>query len=550
MTPGGPTVQRERVVELLARMMRNERRLASNRYVAPEPIEDEALGAVLDELCGLADFRVVPHLIWLLGFDRAQTRKLAANAIAALVTRRADDLLEIDGSIRPGAYYTITGWPPEKPFIHYSVDQHAARRVIADRPPTVVLGILSLTADGRARELATRALAWVNDGEEIPFLLLRAADWVKEVRAVAEAALRQRLRSENAAALVLALPMLERVRERARLAGSDILSTFEMVIASSSEGMAALRRGLEPTAQRDQRRACAAFVFRREEIDADSFRDALADPDVITRTRVAEAILGRASPDELEILVPILLEDASPRIRTWTFRIAKTRCPGVLAPHLDRLVLDANVWLRDFARQSLGPRDFRAIYAEALERGNADVKRIALAGLSEVGTTLDARLVLPHVCSGCSRVRQAALRALARLDPEAAEVHLVAALGDPLRGVSRVALALAENRPRPTLAELTPHFQSPFPHVRCNALSRVKRLDRWEELIRALELATDPASRVSAHASKVIRNWVSRSVNLYSAPTESQRTRLRALLAKDTEAAKVRDLVRFMVKDL
>ena len=56
---------------------------------------------------------------------------------------------------------------------------------VADRDAPFVLGLTSFHSDGYIREEALRRLALGRSGAELPFLLIRMNDWVKEIRLAA-----------------------------------------------------------------------------------------------------------------------------------------------------------------------------------------------------------------------------------------------------------------------------------------------------------------------------------------------------------------------------
>src|SRR6185503_16796301 len=210
--------------------------------------------------------------------------------------------------------------------------------------------------------------------------VLRTDDWVEEVRRRAERALEERLRAENADALVATLPLLERLAARTRLRASGVIEAAERVLSTTTRGVAALGRGLRTTEHRNVRRACAGLVRRRAELAPYEFRSSLEDRDALVRARIAGAVFERSPLDELQQILPSVLDDRSAHLRMLAFHTAKIRCPELLRVRFGRLVLDDNAWIREFARQSLGRRDFRAVYVETLRTGSARERRAALAG--------------------------------------------------------------------------------------------------------------------------------------------------------------------------
>ena len=82
-----------------------------------------------------------------------------------------------------------------------------------DQDSAFVLGLTSFHPDGYLREKALHALAARHSGIEIPFILLRLNDWVKEIRTVAREAFDERLTPEYAVHFVMNLPLVLRLKD-------------------------------------------------------------------------------------------------------------------------------------------------------------------------------------------------------------------------------------------------------------------------------------------------------------------------------------------------
>ena len=65
----------------------------------------------------------------------------------------------------------------------------------------LALGMASLHFSGNVRDEALRKLSDVQDGTELPFLLMRLNDWVQEVRHTAHLLVRERLTTKSPVAL-------------------------------------------------------------------------------------------------------------------------------------------------------------------------------------------------------------------------------------------------------------------------------------------------------------------------------------------------------------
>jgi hypothetical protein len=128
-----------------------------------------------------------------------------------------------------------------------------------------VLGLLSFNAEGRIRELATRVLAGLSGGEEVPFLLLRANDWVSQVVQPARNGLLRRCTAEYASIFAAALPLVERVAGKRRVDHGGLVRAIHALawlrsLASSPE-QASETRGVPPRVSSELLASCRHCAF-------------------------------------------------------------------------------------------------------------------------------------------------------------------------------------------------------------------------------------------------------------------------------------------------
>jgi HEAT repeat protein len=397
--------------------------------------------------------------------------------------------------------------------------------------------VLSFNADGRIRELATHALATFSSGEEVPFLLLRANDWVSQVMQPARNALLRRCTEQYAATFAGALSLVERIAAKRRVDHGWLVRAVHTLLTDSERGLESLTRLLAGAGDRDTRRAAARLVRASDKLAPLHFHQGLADSDSIVRTLLVTATLERATTEQLQEWVPKFLTDSSARIRALTFTTAEAKCPELLATRLQALLFDDNVWLREFARQKLSgtcPQDFRGLYTEAVVGGRPTTLRAALAGLGEVGTEQDAAFAAPYVTVGPARTRRVALQTVHKLRKERAAPTILAALGGESAGVSKVATELVLGGSSGILSDdLVALTTSSFAHVRANALRALAGTDRWEALIAGLERASDSEPRVARAADRILALWRQIPASLYTRPSASQHARIRAALLRN-----------------
>jgi hypothetical protein len=146
---------------------------------------------ILEQIAASGELRVVPALLEILA-RKDSLSDYAAPAIAQLVRRIAPaQLAWLDEQARRWYEYGPTdAWSTLRP----EDVPGLARRAGFD---PAVIGLLASHGSGFVRAAVLEELARIVDGREIPFLVLRANDWVEPVAARALELLAHRLRPEN-----------------------------------------------------------------------------------------------------------------------------------------------------------------------------------------------------------------------------------------------------------------------------------------------------------------------------------------------------------------
>jgi hypothetical protein len=533
----------EPLAELLSRLV-----APAAAWSEPQLADDNVLLVALETLAELGDERSVPYLVMALVMGDGIDTAIAARILERLMPRDLAGLVLLETKVRDRGWYGYDGWwPTDRPQLKLYVDEASARSALQRGLPTAALGLLSMNANGRVRELAVRQLAGSNADDVLPFLMLRANDWVPQVSSMARRAIERHCSPATAAAFVAVLPLIERLKAQGRVDNSELVEKIETMLVSSPAGLEAIGTAMASSRDTSVRRAVARLAHARN-LPLERIESAISDRDALVRTQFALTAAKRATGEQLGRWLPRLFADKAPRIRSIAFRAAESQLPASLDAALTTFLFDRNFWLREFARQKLAARgqsDFARVYGRALKHGEAVQLSGAIAGLSEVGTATDAPLVLPYLFRGSSQIRQAAIRAVCTLLKQDSVPHVLCALASELGGVSKVAAELLRSRKLAVVsAELAPSLGATLPHVRANTLVVLAANDRWEALITALERLTDGDERVANVARSILASWRYFPPNLYSRPTVQQRQRLRlALRAAPAGAPAVSQLV-------
>jgi HEAT repeat protein len=322
-------------------------------------------------------------------------------------------------------------------------------------------------------------LADSEDPLALPFLLIRANDWVAQVRAAAAAGLEAQLMRHGVGRFVPYLPLVDR-----------------------------LLRGLR-------------------------------DPDPVVRTRVAKGASKALAWPDLEPLVEPMLASTTPAARCSALDILWTHRRAGAREVLERSLSDPHSHVRGTARWLLkGEPGFDAATAQRAalaQASNADLVA-ALEGLGEVGGAADAARALPYLGHPRARVRVAAIHLLGAVGGPEHREALIGALSDPSAKVSRAARMLllragAIDPDRITWAAL----RSSHPHERKGAVELARAHDHWLAgvlLLRIAIRATDPS--VVARACEALRSWENRYNRVFSAPSEALVAEFEALVAGES----------------
>ncbi|TMQ08285.1 MAG: hypothetical protein E6J91_33615 [Deltaproteobacteria bacterium] len=343
-------------------------------------------------------------------------------------------------------------------------------RSLAARPSgPILVQLATCHPRGHVREEAIRCCAVRDDGTEVPFLLLRANDWVRPVAEVARSALRARLDDRHLddrhlPDLIAALPMLDEMYRWGRLGSLSILHDIEAALASQA-GLAAviaatsspdrfirrsaLRRLLERSPAAPELVEPAPVVagavdsspYRRGWRISDPGREAaaaaLGDPDPAIRNLAGRALLVSRDEVFLAFSAPLLASRMS-AVRFGA--VLRLRALGRILPWRD-LLLDDHAGVRGLAQEAALDADIDPAeeYRRALSA--SDDRRLGpcLIGLAETGSVGDAVVVRTYRTHRLAVVRRSCLRALARWQPEEIVELCLDALGDPSPRVTHAA---------------------------------------------------------------------------------------------------------------
>jgi HEAT repeat protein len=433
----------------------------------------------------------------------------AIRALEALLSRaRPRDLIWLQANARSllGAYaFHGSPW-----------DRLDASEV--DVLPKAAQRLATFHANGHVREAAVRALARTADADALPYLLLRANDWVVQVADAARGALERRLRPAEAPAWITILPFESHVRALRRRALAYLFDSVRHLLVQP-EARAALRAALMsgPT---ETRRACAELAASLPVSERGSLLIvAVQDRDAVVATLAARGLLEDGPEGGLHDILGPLLAHRVARVRARALIALSARLPGEAFDPLRGALFDPARSVREVAQFELRRRcgaEAAPLYIAALPGAAGPRLPATIAGLAECGSAENAPLVAPFLAHRSPRVRFEALRAVARLDGDTYASAFVDALEDTSPRVVRVGREALGRRahlaPRARLDALLAAGGRPAREV----LRLLPQVDYWGALLASLRAAAVPELREVAVG--VIERLVGRQT--YSFPPD------------------------------
>jgi HEAT repeat protein len=483
----------------------------------------------------------IPRLAAFIDPGKRAEAAAALQAIAQLLPfLRPSELRRLDIEVRRQTPYWARGFGGLRP-------KDVARLRALSGEPVAAAAICSMHRSGYVREAAVREFSLMHDGRELPYLILRAPDWVPEVRSLAQEAVTARLTPAYLPALVSCLALVE--GESFATGRASALSPAIDSLLADPGSMTALMQGLQQP-DRPGRRAAARRLANLGGLAVPAFVDlALRQDDIVVATIAAESAVKRLEGDALWELLQRLRRHPIGRLRQLALWTALSWFPDAGEEMLREALFDAQGGVRDGAQRRLASQgiDVVTIYRDALPT----VPRVALLGLGETGTEADASLAVGYLKAEPISVRGAAVRAVARLDARGHLDALLAALADHSPSVSREARKGLERFAGSVADRVwTICLQAQDQHVRANCFHLLGSLGKWDLLRWGLAATLRPEQDVSEGGRWMVERCLARWNSSFTTPSPGQLEEISALMSSAEAAldSKTFDQLQFGLK--
>jgi HEAT repeat protein len=471
---------------------------------------------------------VIPDLLPVLIIGNKESIQASAEAIHKLVKAlKPSDYVHLDEIVRE----SYSNWfAHRKPW--YSMRPEDVDHIASFGDFSVsLLGIACSHGNGYVRQLAVQTLGNVETGAELPFLLIRANDWVTEVRSLASKLLLERIRPDYIQHWMNWLSLVLRLTGTARADHAVIIDEVQKLMADFVERE--ILSGHFDHEDRNSKRFCFRFVLHREQMAHVSIvRSALMERDIQIRREAMRVLRTNTQNCETKEILVQAKADSSAAIRREALALFLDNYPDEAESEFRAALLDVNIAVREVAQSHFRKSqalDLRKFYSQNLEECTTARLCAALAGIGEVGLAEDAGLVEPFLENPSAKVRVAAIKAIAKLNRSVYLDQLLHALGDSNRKVVQEA-AFALTRKASFLGAQRlweVHQKCAHPHGRRWILFLLALTNKWDSITFFIQSLADRDDHCVQISHRYIVRWFTNYNRSFAVPTAEQMSKLR-----------------------
>jgi HEAT repeat protein len=487
--------------------------------------------SLIQQIADTAEPAVIPDLLPILIIGNKKAISACARAIHRLLQQlKAADFARFDEYVRQG----YSNWrAPREPW--YSIKPNDVSHLASLGEMSVsLLGIASCHTNGHVREEALRELGKTQTGEELPFLLIRANDWVEVIRSLVLKLLLERIRPDYLPHLLSWLPLALRLGKAGRGDHAAIIGAIRKLF-DGPEAHQTLRNGFN-SQDRFVRRFCYEIALHSANADLSTvLQRAFLEPDTQIRRCAVLKLCDALPNDELNEFLFRARRDVYMPVRREALRMYDEKYPDQAHKEFRSALLDSNTAIRDYAQyffRRKGGLDLRDYYLQALETVSGAKLCAAIAGTGETGLPEDAKLIARFISSPSNGVRAVALHVLARPNPDLYLEQFLLSLADPSAKVTAEVVRALSKRVNSLGGERLWEIYSRcrYLHGRRRALFLLARIKKWDSITYLIQSLSDQDSSLVSLSQRYIGRWLSRYNRTFSTPSKEQLARVRKVL--------------------
>lgn len=461
------------------------------------------------------DFNVMYSFIPLMFVKNETINRLATEKVNAILnTIPLHFLNKIDEKIRKSNFskhysQIIEHWSNLEPSI---IDFHKDHSIES----FTKLKILCCHPNGHIRYQAIKTLAENSIKDAIPFLIIRAHDWVEKIRVLCIDFLNHIIKNELIYHFIESLPLLAqlKIKERAehRFERIQLITMIESILATQCPDI--LLRKINAHEIIISRYAFTILAEADSKIEQ-LLTATLNSTDIIIKINAFNLASKRYDHANFLIYINKIKNDKLMFIRKIVLYALVEHYPHQAKEALEEGLFDRSHSIRNLSRYYLrqqGICDFSNYYREALIKQDKTIKQ-AILGLGESGKRQDFRYIRPFINKNSLTLNASIIDAVFKMQPKDWKNIISQLLSNPDSAILRsFTNCLSENQGSYTFAEILALVYKKNNLMHTRYLIRILsngHYDRWDVLnfiLRELETITDHDIKVIFE--KYLYTWI------------------------------------------
>lgn len=465
------------------------------------------------------DWGYIP-LIFCVFAENSPAHKLKASQILSEILRHLslDDICRIDRRMRDTTsmeWYINWGALNIKDFI---------TKQMAEEEKRAVLIFSSFNPNGYIRQQAVELLVSYN--QTLPYIFLRANDWVPNVRQTVLTAFSEKIKTATDDEIVNLFPFVEKLRKSQRCNYTAIMVILKDRINNNKELLAKGLMGRDIRAKR----LCFSFLAEYPLINYTFLLNHVKkEKDPLLRKEIFQLLRG--SNIYILELSEQFLKDKHSANRLMALQYLRDYDPCLVLGKIEHMIWDKSLQVRTLARDIIlnlnGGIDFHQLYLETLSINTA----ICIYGLVEVGSLKDCHIIERYLNDDRIAVIRAAMISLMHLNSKEFVVRITDMLSSEYVSIVKTAKLLLEKY-RDYDFERVFEIQknTTYENTKIKCASLLFLAPKWKSLIYTLMLMGSNYQQLEILCQLQINKWNFNYNCSYQLATKEEKQRIKELI--------------------
>ena len=379
--------------------------------------------------------------------------------------------------------------------------------------------------DGYRRENAVIRLGMLGNPLAIPSIIVRANDWVPQVRSASKKAITLLQQPENVSAFIISLPDLYRLQNCGRDNHDELISSIEDYISTVDGGVSLLK---ELNNESLLVARCAFLILLKKKLlpISDLVEKGISHQDVIVRAKSSNYI-RLLNPEQKKVALRAAIRDKFMPIRREAFQIYLEDQPS--EEFVKRFLYDRHSSIREISIRFLLSIGFDVAneYIGNLSSCKVHTLRCSVWGLCYLGHKDAVGEIMSLTKSSYPSVRKQAMVSMVSLKGEVYYDQIASYLADSSPSVCKEATRVITKHGiklgSDDLIEIL--SISEYCHTGSACLALLRRINKWEALMFLMRILGSPENKYGISREKLedsLSIWNREFNKTHSQPTARQ----------------------------